>query len=77
MVTADTITDEQIRQLRDSVSRERDTVSGDTWKRLTFLLVDCDIAIGYRAPAQASSVKFAKKQCAAAWNARYPTAASQ
>lgn len=72
-VTTDTITDDQIRELRQSYSVQRiNNLLGTPGSESAAIKAACDIALAWPpAPNGASAYRKARARCADAWNARH------
>lgn len=76
MITADTLTDEQIAELRAGVIAEMQAggwppLQGyDSYARLTYAQRQCDVALGEKRARKGSSKKDARARCAEILNAR-------
>lgn len=69
-VTAETITDEQIRALRDELLTEAESLSGGEWVAVHELRHSGAVALGLRRSPGRGGKRRARERCAAAWNAR-------
>lgn len=75
-VTADTITDEQIRELRESITAELKAagwppaIGYDANARLTYQQRQCDVALGLRRASRGSWRGESRARCAEILNAR-------
>lgn len=70
-VTADTITDEQIRELKHAIVTEMDTLGAVAWRVAAESQNDCRVALGQAASRSKGGKRRARERCAAAWNARH------